>query len=107
VDAGKIRLDEMLTIKQELIGGGSGSMQYKPTGTKFTALETATKMITISDNTATNMLIARLGWCGGFESAVPELGLTTTEIRNPLPVCQAPIPQAQGPTVMALVNRGM
>jgi len=29
VDAGKIRLDEMLTIKQELIGGGSGSMQYK------------------------------------------------------------------------------
>jgi len=39
VDAGKIRLDEMLTIKQELIGGGSGSMQYKPTGTKFTALK--------------------------------------------------------------------
>jgi len=33
-------------------------MQYKPVGTKFTALETATKMIVISDNTATNMLIA-------------------------------------------------
>jgi len=38
--------------------------------------ETATKMITISDNTATNML-ARLG---GAASAVPELGLTAAEI---------------------------
>jgi len=38
------RLDEMLTLKQELIGGGSGSMQYKPPGTKFTALERQPKL---------------------------------------------------------------
>ena len=85
VDAGKIRLDEMLTLKQELIGGGSGSMQYKPTGTKFTALETATKMITISDNTATNMLIARLGGAAALNQRFESWGLTTTVIRNPLP----------------------
>ncbi len=85
VDAGKIRLDEMLTLKQELIGGGSGSMQYKPIGTKFTALETATKMITISDNTATNMLIARLGGAAALNQRFESWQLTATVIRNPLP----------------------
>jgi len=61
VDAGKIRLDEMLTIKQELIGGGSGSITIQTSWNEVHRAETATKMITISDNTATNMLIARLG----------------------------------------------
>ena len=85
VDAGKIRLDEMLTLKQELIGGGSGSMQYAPIGTKFTALDTATKMITISDNAATNMLIARLGGAAALNQRFENWGLTVTQIRNPLP----------------------
>ncbi len=61
VDAGKVRLDEMLTMKKELIGGGSGDLQYQQPGKQFSALETARKMIVISDNTATNMIIERLG----------------------------------------------
>jgi beta-lactamase class A len=85
VDAGKIRLDEKLTMKKELIGGGSGDMQYKTPGTQFTALETATKMITISDNTATNMLIERLGGAAALNQRFQDWGLTVTEIRNPLP----------------------
>jgi beta-lactamase class A len=108
VDAGKIRLDEKLTIKQELIGGGSGDMQYRPIGTKFTALETATKMIVISDNTATNMLIARLGGAKALNQRFLSWGLTTTEIRNPLPDLAGtntttPRDLAQ---LMALVNQG-
>lgn len=108
VDAGKIRLDEKLTIKQELIGGGSGDMQYRPIGTKFTALETATKMIVISDNTATNMLIARLGGATALNQRFLSWGLTTTEIRNPLPDLAGtnittPRDLAQ---LMALVNQG-
>lgn len=108
VDDGKIRLDEMLTLKQELIGGGSGSMQYKPPGTKFTALETATKMITISDNTATNMLIARLGGAAALNQRFQSWGLTTTEIRNPLPDLSGTnttSPKDLG-QLMALVNHG-
>lgn len=108
VDAGKIRLDEMLTLKQELIGGGSGSMQYKPPRTKFTALETATKMITISDNTATNMLIARLGGAAALNQRFQSWGLTTTEIRNPLPDLSGTnttTPKDLG-QLMALVNQG-
>lgn len=85
VDAGKIRLDESLVIRKDLIGGGSGDMQYKPVGTRFSALETATKMMTISDNTATNLLIARLGGITSLNERFKSWGLTTTVINNLLP----------------------
>jgi len=108
VDAGKIRLDEMLTLNQQMIGGGSGDMQYQHLGTKFTALETATKMITISDNTATNMLIARLGGAAALNQRFQSWGLTATEIRNSLPDLlgtntTSPRDLAN---LMALVNQG-
>ncbi|MEA5602406.1 serine hydrolase [Nostoc sp. UHCC 0252] len=85
VDAGKIRLDEMLTMQQNMIAGGSGDLQYKPAGTQYNALEVVTKMITISDNTATNMLIARLGGIEALNERFRTWGLTTTKIRNQLP----------------------
>ena len=85
VDKGKIRLDELLTMKQEMIAAGSGDFQYKQPGTQYTALEVATKMITISDNTATNMLITRLGGAEVLNQRFQSWGLTATAIRNRLP----------------------
>ncbi|KYC39264.1 serine hydrolase [Scytonema hofmannii PCC 7110] len=85
VDAQKIRLDESLTLESGMVAGGSGNMQYKPVGTQFTALEVATKMMTVSDNTATNMLIARLGGIDALNQRFQSWGLTTTAIRNILP----------------------
>ncbi|MUL36670.1 serine hydrolase [Gloeocapsopsis sp. AAB1 = 1H9] len=108
VDAGKIRLDESLTLKKELIGGGSGDMQYKPLETKFTALETATKMITISDNTATNLLIERMGGIAALNQRFLSWGLTATQIRNLLPDLEGT--NTTNPKdlahLMALVNQG-
>jgi len=108
VDAGKIRLDEMLTLNQEMIGGGSGDLQYQHPGTKFTALQTATKMITISDNTATNMLIARLGGAAALNQRFQSWGLTVTEIRNPLPDLSGTNTTSPRDlaNLMALVNQG-
>jgi beta-lactamase class A len=85
VDAGKIRPDELLTMKQQFIATGSGNMQHKFPGSKYTALETATKMIAISDNTATNMLIERLGGAEALNQRFVAWGLTATTIRNQLP----------------------
>lgn len=85
VDAGKIRLDEKLTLKKELVGGGSGGFQYKPLGSQFTALETATQMIIVSDNTATNILIERLGGIAALNQRFKNWGLTVTQLRNLLP----------------------
>ncbi len=61
VDAGKIKLNEKLPMGKDVIASGSGDMQYQQGQKSFTALETVTKMIAISDNTATNMLIKRMG----------------------------------------------
>jgi beta-lactamase class A len=85
VDAGKIRLDEKLTMRKELVATEAGDMQYLPVGSQFTALETATKMITISDNTATNMLIDRLGGIQAVNQRFKSWGLAATQITNLLP----------------------
>ncbi|MBD2038896.1 serine hydrolase [Leptolyngbya sp. FACHB-321] len=85
VDEGKIRLDERLTMQKELVAGGSGELQGLPVGTQLTALETATKMITISDNTATNMIIARLGGIAALNQRFQSWGLVSTTLNNLLP----------------------
>ena len=108
VDAGKIRLDEMLTMQQDMIAGGSGNLQYKPAGTQSAALEVATKMITISDNTATNMLIARLGGMEALNQRFRNWGLTNTIIRNQLPDLEGTnttSPRELG-NLMAIVSQG-
>ncbi|WP_148288061.1 serine hydrolase [Prochlorothrix hollandica] len=85
VDAGKIRLDEELVMREDLVATEAGEMQYLPVGTKFTALETAEEMIRISDNTATNMLIDRLGGAAALNQRFRDWGLTTMAINNLLP----------------------
>jgi beta-lactamase class A len=85
IDEGKVRLDEKMTVKPEQIGGGSGSIQYEKPGKEYTVLQVATKMIAISDNTATNMLIDRLGGIEALNQRFLEWGLQSTVIRNPLP----------------------
>lgn len=85
VDAGKIRLDELLTMRSNLVATGSGDMQYQPTGSQYTALETVTKMIVISDNTATNMIIARLGGVAALNQRFQSWGMSTTALNNLLP----------------------
>ncbi|NJL19975.1 MAG: serine hydrolase [Leptolyngbyaceae cyanobacterium SM1_3_5] len=85
VDAGKIRLDESLTMKQVDVATGSGDMQYQEVGSRYSVLETATKMIAISDNTATNMLIARLGGIELLNQRFRQWGLTNTALQNILP----------------------
>ena len=85
IDKGKVSLDETLVMSEDLIAGGSGNMQYEEPGKQFTVLETATKMIVISDNTATNMFIKRLGGADALNQRFLEWGLASTVINNPLP----------------------
>lgn len=48
-------------------------MGNKPIGSRFRVYEAATEMIRISDNTATNLMIKRLGECR-CQPALPWLG---------------------------------
>jgi beta-lactamase class A len=88
IDAGKAQLDEQLIMRKDLIATESGGMQYQPPGTKYSALETAENMITVSDNTATNMLIDRLGGAAVLNQRFKTWGLTATTIHNFLPDLQ-------------------
>ena len=108
VDAGKIRLDESLTLQSEMLATGSGDLQYKKPGTKFTVLELATKMIAISDNTATNMIIARLGGTEALTQRFRSWGLTTTDLRNALPDLEGMnvTSPKELSMLMAIVNQG-
>jgi beta-lactamase class A len=88
VDAGKIQLNEPLTMKKEQIATEAGDMQYQPVGTQFSAIETATNMMVVSDNTATNMLIEKLGGMAALTSRFQSWGMKTTSVRNLLPDVQ-------------------
>lgn len=85
IDKGKISLDEKLIMSEDVIAGGSGNMQYEKPGKQYSVLETATKMIVISDNTATNMFIKRLGGAEALNQRFLEWGLGATTINNLLP----------------------
>jgi beta-lactamase class A len=77
VAAGKVRWDQPLTVTAQLKGLPPGELQTEPDGTRVSVLDAAGKMISLSDNTAADMLISLLG-----RSAV-EASLTSTGMASP------------------------
>ncbi|WP_218082348.1 serine hydrolase [Anthocerotibacter panamensis] len=85
LDRGLVRWDELLTITPQLKTSGSGILKNRPLGTQLRVWEVASLMITESDNTATHMLIARLGGFAQLNRRFSWWGLTHTALRAPLP----------------------
>ncbi len=84
-DTGRLAWNEPLAMTQEVMGGGAGWMASRPKGTRFPLYLAATDMIRVSDNTATNLLIKRLGGRTSLNGRFAQLGLTATVLRNWLP----------------------
>lgn len=82
VDAGNIKLNDIVTMRRDLVASGSGDLQYRRVGIKLTVLQTINKMITISDNTAANMIIDRLGGSTKLNPRFRSWGLENTVIRH-------------------------
>ncbi len=85
VDAGKVSLSEKLVMRPELMASGSGYMQDLAPWSSYSAAYTVGKMIETSDNTATNMIIKRMGGSGVLNARFRSWGLQDTAIRNWLP----------------------
>ena len=85
LDAGKLRWNDPLLLTKEVVGGGAGWMASKPLGTRFPFWEAATEMIRVSDNSATNLLIKKLGGRSALNVRFQAMGLTGTVINNWLP----------------------
>jgi beta-lactamase class A len=85
LDAGDLSWNEPLTLSKTTVGGGAGWMASKPLGSRFPTHEVATEMIRVSDNTATNLLIERVGGKKLLNERFNALGLSATVVNNWLP----------------------
>ena len=61
VDAGRLRLTDQLVLQDTDKVDGSGQLVWRPAGAAYTVDALITRMLGVSDNTAANMLIRRVG----------------------------------------------
>jgi beta-lactamase class A len=80
VEEKRVRLDETLILDRSKAVGGTGVLVHLGTPT-LSILDYATLMVTLSDNTATNVLIDRLGM-DAIASRMNGLGLPGTKLRR-------------------------
>jgi beta-lactamase class A len=77
---GRVRLDEMLTLPKEEMVQGSGILtEHFSPGAKFTLRDAVRLMIVYSDNTATNMVLDKIG-IKAVNERMAGLGLMETRI---------------------------
>lgn len=82
LDRKSVSLTEKLIISKDLITGGSGYLQWRPVDSTISVKEAAELMIIISDNTATNLLIDRLGGLEKLNKQYAGWGLKNTRLNN-------------------------
>jgi beta-lactamase class A len=81
VEQGRISLDDELTLLRIDQVGGSGQMQYLHDGAVVTVRDAAWFMITLSDNTATNLILDRIA-IGRVSAKMDSLGLRRTRVHH-------------------------
>src|SRR5689334_22625924 len=80
--AGKLKLtDEYVVRKEDLVPGSDIMLGLTPGVTRVTLRDLATFMVAVSDNSATNVLIDRIG-VENVNSMLESLGLHTTRLRR-------------------------
>ena len=73
-DRGTLNLDERITIKKEDIRGGSGIFRYHDIGLQPTFRDVLLQMVITSDNTATDLAIAKVGGVARVNAWLKESG---------------------------------
>jgi beta-lactamase class A len=79
-EAGRLTLDERYTLRPEDLRGGTGVLQTFVPGLTPTYRDLVTKMIVTSDNTATDILIAKVG-LDRVNRLLDSLGYRETRLR--------------------------
>jgi len=82
VASGKVSWNQQLTITSQLKSLPSGELQNEPDGTRVTVRQAADDMISMSDNTAANMLMALLGR-SAVEAAAADSGMADPGLDMP------------------------
>lgn len=76
---GKLTLDDRLVLTNDMRVGGAGVIQFQPTGAQFSIRHLVNLMITQSDNTATKLLMERVG-VSNINRLMKERGLRHTVV---------------------------
>ncbi len=85
IEAGQFSLDDKMPLTEYYRTEGSGSLQFKARDSEYTIDELARRMITESDNSATNMLMAKVGSMTDVNQSVRDWGLKDTAVHTWLP----------------------
>lgn len=73
-DRGELKLDERITIRKEDIRGGSGIFRHHDAGLQPTFRDVLLQMVITSDNTATDLAIAKVGGVARVNAWLKEAG---------------------------------
>lgn len=88
IEEGVIKLDDKIAMTDYYLSEGSGSLQFRGSNTVYTVDDLARVMITESDNSATNMLLAATGGMNALNQSFRKWGLKETRINDWLPDLQ-------------------
>lgn len=81
----QIGLKDTMYLTEYYRSPGSGNMQYAQQGNAYSIYDLAKVMIQDSDNTATNMLISKLGSMNDINAALKNWGIKHTHVQTWLP----------------------
>jgi len=85
VELGQMTIYDEMTLTDYYRAEGSGSLQFKASNSKYSIDKLARMMITESDNSSTNMLMAQLGSMNDVNHGIREWGLKHTYVQTWLP----------------------
>lgn len=79
---GKLDWNQKLTLTDQDMVSGSGVLQYLSDGDQFTIRDLMHLMIDVSDNTATNLILGRIGGGNAVNARMAKLGLRETAVMH-------------------------
>lgn len=81
-EQGSLSFDEVFVLREEDKVGGSGTLQNQDAGGEYSLHELARLMTVISDNTATNIIIRRLGGLERVNEEFRQFGVERSSLRR-------------------------
>ncbi len=88
IESNQVTIYDEMTLTDYYKASGSGNLQYMRTGSKYSLDALAKTMIQDSDNSATNMIMAKIGGMDDINVGLRDWGISKTYVRTWLPDLQ-------------------
>ncbi len=85
IEANQITIYDEMVLTDYYKASGSGNLQYMRTGSKYSLDALAKTMIQDSDNSATNMIMSKIGGMDDINIGLRDWGISKTYVRTWLP----------------------